>query len=821
MHFAVSCGMNGLLYDIRYALRLLVKNRLFTLAVLLTLGLGIGANSAVFSILNAALLREIPYPEADRLVLVPETLNHQMMPVSYPNYLDWKNQNRVFDRMAAFSDGEYKLSINHIAERIPGEIVTEEYFSLLGITPVLGRTFTAEENRDPGKHPVLLLGYTTWTHHFGSSRAIVGKTVTLNNIAFTVIGILPRGFGGFTGGAEVWLPMAMQDSLDPEMADIHFLQARDIHWHSVIARLSAGASLQQARSQMESIGASIAAVYPQANAGRGVGILPVREMLTGNLRAPLYLLFSAVVFILLIGCLNIANLLLSRATERRTEFALRQALGATRWRLIRQSLVESVFLAALGGLIGLAFSSWATDALLRLLPMNFPDYVTVRLDPAVLLFTAGVSLLTGMVLGLAPVWHKSSSEMNAQLQEGSGRIARGPKRIRSVMIVTEIALALVLMVGAGLMLRSFQRLRSVDTGFNPSNLLTMRFDVPSQKYQGAERVEIARRVLEVAEKMPGVDSAGLNFSDLFIWSGIRRGFTIADRPPLTPEQQDAVYFQDISPNFFRTMQIPLLSGRDFNGRDDASAPLVAIVSESFAKRFWPGKNPIGKRFQYGPPDSGRPWITIVGICGNAKFRNLRQDAGENPLVYVPFSQSEIIKSFSLLVRSKINPLALAPSLKIAIQKIDHDIPVYRVTTVREKIERQTAPDRSYSFLLGCLASLAMALSAIGIYGVISYSVSRRQREIGVRMALGARRRDVVRMVLREGMVLALLGISCGILASLLLTRLISSQLYGVKATDPLTFIVISTILAAVSFLACFLPAGRAAGTDPAITLRYE
>ncbi len=562
-------------------------------------------------------------------------------------------------------------------------------------------------------------------------------------------------------------------------------------------------------------------MYPQANSSRGVGIIPVRKLLTGKLRTPLFLLFSAVLFILLIGCLNIANLLLSRATERQTEFALRQALGATRGRLIRQSLVESLLLAVLGGLIGLALAAWATGTLLRLLPMDFPSYVTVRLDPAVLVFNAAVSVFTGVALGLAPALKRSSGEMNAQLQEGSGRIARGPKRTRSVIIVTEIALALVLMMGAGLMLRSFERLRSVNTGFNPSHLLSVRFDVPEQKYQGEERVKIARKVLEVTEKIPGVDSAGLNFSDLFVWSGIRRGFTLADAPPVTPEQQDAVYFQDISPNFLGTMQIPLLAGRDFNARDDDSAPRVAIVSEAFANRLWPRTNPIGKRFKYGPENSDQPWITVVGICRNAKFRNLRQDPAENPLVYVPFSQSQTIESFSLLVRSKIDPLNLVPSLKNAIQQVDRDIPVYRATTVQQKIDKQTELDRSYSFLLGSLACLALALSAIGIYGVISYSVSKRQREIGLRIALGARRRDVLRMVLGEGMVLTLLGISFGIIASLLLTRLIASQLFDVKATDPLTYIVISVILAVVSFVASLLPANRAADTDPAISLRYE
>ncbi len=649
----------------------------------------------------------------------------------------------------------------------------------------------------------------------------MGSTIKLNEAAFTVIGIMPEGFKGFSGEAEVWAPMMMRDALWPQTARYDFLRNRDIHWHRVIGRLKSSATLQGAQSEMEAIAAGLEQSYPKDNANRGALVVSARERLIGEARPALLVLFAAVAFVLLIACANVASLVLARAATRQREVAIRMALGAGRGRIIRQLLTESAIMAIAGGAAGLLVATWTIDLLVSVLPIELPRFAAVGIDRGVLLFTLAVSILTGLVLGAAPALQGSKPDLNQALKDGSRSAGQGRGgRLRSAIVVAEIALALILMIGAGLMLKSFRQMREVDTGFKPEGLLTMRFDVPAS-YKGEERVRFGERVIERASSLAAVESAAITYTDMFVWNGINRGFTIEGGEPRPPGEADSVYFQDISPNFFATMGMPIITGRDFAASDDRSAPRVAVVSEAFARRYWPGGEAVGNRFKYGPADSKAPWITVVGVAGNIKFKDLRHDPINDPVVYVPLLQSEVVINLNVVARTSVDPASVAADLRAEIQKMDPAIPVYNVATVMERLSDQTAETRSYALLIGSFAALAMFLAIVGIYGVMSYSVTERTREIGVRMALGASSTNVLGLVVGRGMRLAALGVAFGLAGAFALTRLMSSLLFDVTATDPLTFALTSLIFVAVALAASFIPARRATRTDPMAALRCE
>lgn len=817
--------MDSLRQDARYALRLLANKPGFAAIAVLTLALGIGANTAIFSVVNAVLLGSLPYAEPDRLVFVAETTGSRPMPVSYPNFLDWRAHQSALEKLAAYSADDFNLTGLDQADRVSGELVSDDYFELLGVNAILGRTFLEEENKTPGAAPVAMISHGFWQSRFGGDDNVLGRSLKLNDADFTIIGVAPEGFHGFSGIAEVWMPMMMRDALYPATARFGFLSARDIHWHRVLGRLSPGVTLARAQSEMETIGARLANDFPQANEGRGVILIAARERVVGNLRTPLLVLLAAVACVLLIACTNVANLFLARAAARSREMAIRLALGASRGRVIRQLLTETLIVALLGGAAGLLLALWGVEFLVSILPVSLPRFATVSavsIDPRVLAFTSVISIITGVAMGLIPALQASRTGLNEALKE-SGRSTGGPRRnrVRSVLVAAEIALALMLMIGAGLMLRSFGRMLAVDPGFKPDHLVTLRFDAPNKKYQGEQRTTLAQRLVERIEAVPGVESAGATFLDPFVWGGINLEYTIEGRPRIDSAERDTVYYHNISPNYFRTMGIPLTAGRDFTLNDNLRSPQVMIVSASFARRYWPDADPLGMRVKFGPPESTAPWMTVAGVAGDMKFRTLRQDESAEPVIYTPLLQNQVVVSISLIVRTKTEPSGMLATLRREVQAFDADIPIYSIATIEDRLRGQTTETRSYALLLSLFGLVAALLAAIGIYGVMAYSVAQRTHEIGVRVALGAQPRDVQRLVVGQGMLIAMIGAASGLIGAFILTRLMSALLFNISATDPITFVVIALALVAVALVACLIPARRATKVDPMVALRYE
>jgi putative ABC transport system permease protein len=833
--------IRDLLQDTRYGARVLRKSTGLTSVAVLSLALGIGAISTIFSFVNGIMLRPLPYHEPERLVKLDESALKRGMPsmsVSFPNFLDWREQNHSFEDIACYTTGGFAIGASGGSgvvgggpatgaaepEQLSGAFVTQGTFEILGVAPILGRTFTADEDR-PDHDLVVILSYGLWQRRFGADPNILGQTVLLNNRPRVVIGVMPNGFQ-FPEIAEAWGPMA----LTPKEF------TRTDHGLDSIARLKPGVTLEQAQAEMITIASNIEQQNPVTNEGLSVNVIDLRASLVGDYKKALLILLGVVGFVLLIACVNVANLLLARATSRQKEIAIRAALGANRRRIFRQLLTESLLLGVISGALGLVLALWGMDLLLAAIPIDIPFWMKFDLDGRVLGFTAACSVLTGFVFGTAPALEASNPDLNETLKEG-GRSGAGSgrHRLRSLLVVAEIALSLVLLVGAGLMMRSFLSLQQVDAGINPEGVLTMNIGLPGAKYPTPEkRLAFFSQLLDRVRAIPGVQSAGTNSGLPLAGNNWGRTFTVEGFPVLSFGETPIINHCVISPGYFRTMGIPILKGRDFDERDIAPAKVpqltvrgesmpgaatgVAIIDERLAREYWPDHDPIGKRIRFGPPEDNEPWHTIVGVVGEVKHERL--DASTRKSVYLPHAQVPIGGS-RLAIRTDGRPESLIGAVRNQVRELDPDLPVSRIMPMTEVVARSVWQPRLYTALFGVFAAVALILATVGIYGVMSYAVTQRTREIGLRMALGAQRKDVLKLVVGQGILLAAIGVGVGLGAALALTRLMSTLLFSVTATDPITFAAVSVLLAGVAIGACFIPARRAARVDPMIALRYE
>jgi putative ABC transport system permease protein len=813
--------MDTLLHDVRFGARMLRKSPGLTATAIFALALGVGVNTAIFSVVDAVLLRPLPYAEPGRLVSVAGTNARrpgEPLPVSYPNFADWRGQATAFERLAAYDPTDFNLVAGGRPERVKGAVVTSDLFALLGAGPQLGRQFTAEEDV-PGAAPAVILSHGLWQRQFGGDPAAVGRALPVGGRPANIVGVMPSGFAFPPGAepAELWAPMSFNET---------YIAERNMHNLGVVGRLAAGATVEQARAEMEAVAARLAEQYPASNGGWGARVVPLQEHLVGNVRPALLMLLGAVAFVLLIACANVANLLLARASSRRKEMAVRAALGAGRWRVARGLLVESVMLALAAGALGLLLAFWGTDLLVALGPGDLPRIGEVALDERVLLFTLAVSLLTGVGFGLAPAAQASRADLVDALKEGgSNPSARPGGRLRGALVVSEIALALVLLVGAGLLVRSFARLLEVDPGFRPEGVVTMQLQLSDASYaENHQVVSFYDRLLERARGLPGVVEAGLVTTVPLGKGAMALTYDVEGRPPAPPNERTSASFDVASPGYFRAMNIPLVRGRTFTDADREGSPAVVIVSETMARRAWPGEDPLGKRITMGASASGPPPPSreVVGVVGDVKHGGLEAEVKE--AIYAPYGQVPW-PNVTLVARTEADPDATAVAMRAAVRGVSPDQPVYNVRVMEQVVAESVAKPRLYASLLGLFAGLALLLSAMGIYAVMSYTVTQRAHEIGIRMALGARPGDVLRLVVGHGMRLTLVGVAIGLAAAFGLARLLASLsaslLFGVSATDPATFGGIALLLAGVALLACWLPARRAARVDPLVALRTD
>ncbi len=806
--------MNSLLA----AFRSLSKSPGFTLIAVLTLALGIGANTAIFSAVYSLLLRPLPFAESDRLVSVRTMVKRdtwERRSTSLPDFRDYRAQaTGSFDAFVAYWEGgSYNLTGGSEAIRVSADLVSHDYFSLLGAQPVLGRAFTAEEDSVPDKHFVVILSDSLWRSRFAADPAILGRTLQLNGRDHTVVGVMPPGFINLSSATQIWLPIALSGNA---------WTRRNERWHDVLARLKPGATLEQARAELAAIGARLAKENPDTNTNYSADLAPLRDELFGDLRQPLLVLLGAVGFVLLITCANVANLLLVRLSDRRREIAIRASLGASRGALARLFLSESAVLAVLGGGLGLLLSVWLVELLVRLNPVNLPAHSQPALYWPVFIFAAVIALGSALAVGLIPALFAAKTDLNTSLKDSTrGSTGGAGARVRSGLVVVEIALSLALLAGSALLIRSFVNLIGQAPGYRTERSLTLRVTLPSATYKTPESTrEFARQLRERAAILPGVVSAALSMDVPLGNNDSATIFTVEGHPIPAVGSDPRAYWHIVSPEFFATAGIPFLRGETFASQLAPDSEPVAIVSESFARRFWPDGDAVGKRIKRMRADSANPWMRIVGVVADTKYRGLVANPTRDPDYFIPFDQRPI-RSFALLVHTAGPSAAPAADLRALVASLDPQLPVFGVTTIEERVARASAQQRFSASLMGGFAVVALLLAALGLYGVVSYAVSLQTREIGVRMALGAQPADILALVFGGTGRLVLAGLAAGLLLTLGLTRFISSQLYDVPAHDPATYAAVSLLLAAVVFLAAWLPARRAARVDPLVALRTE
>ncbi|MGB2621232.1 MAG: ABC transporter permease [Candidatus Acidiferrum sp.] len=812
--------MVSLWQDIRYGVRVLLKNPGFTAIAVLTLALGIGANTALFSVVNGVLLNPLPFPNPDRLVAVySKTQDFDESSISYPNFLDWQRDNNCFAKLGAFRSEEYNMTGEGEPERLHGHMVSADFFTALGINPLLGRDILPEEDK-PGAAPVALIGDGLWKRKFGMSHDVLGKRITLNGKGYTVIGVMPGQITDLSP-SDVYVPIG-------QWTDPTFLNRGVSMGMNSIGRLKTGVTFEQASAEMSSIAARLAAAYPDTNKGSGIKLVPLKTDVVGSVRGVLLVLLGAVSFVLLIACANVANLLLARSTGRSREFAIRSALGASPGRVMRQLLTESVMLGIAGGGIGLLLAKWGTHAILAALPETLPRTDQIGIDGHVLLFTVGISLLTGVVFGLAPALKTLRPDMHETLKEG-GRGGSGTRhRTQSVFVMVEMAMAVVLLIGAGLMIRSLAALWSIDPGFNPRNVL--EFSISSTFGPGVTADQLRgkyRETLRQIQSVPGVEESAMTGGSLPMSGDSELPFWIEGKPkPATEQEMPFTLFYLVTPQYREAMRIPLERGRGFTDQDNEHAPMVALVDADFARTYFPNEDPIGKRINVALLDFQ---VEIVGVVGHVEHWGLGSNKHETlqAQMYLPLWQipdrfwTLLAHGGEYVARTTGTPMGVVNAIREAAQGVDASSVVYGVRPMEDIVAASIATQRLAMMLLSVFSALALVLSAIGIYGVISYLAGQRTHEIGVRMALGASSRDVLRMVLGEGMRITLIGVGIGMVAAVGLTRLIAKMIYGVGATDPITFGGVAILLTGVALLACYIPARRAMRVDPIVALRYE
>jgi putative ABC transport system permease protein len=807
--------LEDLLQDARYALRSLRKHPAFTVIAIFTLALGIGANTAIFSVINAVLLRPLPYRDADSLVTLTETVDGRSIGVSYPNVVDWRNQNTVFENLAAVRHREsFNLTGNGESERLQGRLVSANFLATLGVKPILGRDFASEDDR-PGVARAVLLSHALWQRRFGGDEKIVGQQLTLNRESFTVVGVMPADFE-YGLEADLTVPIGLS-------AERFSPRGRDPGVET-IARLKQGVSTETANAELNTIATRLEQQYPETNNGHRVRLDSLTEAIVGDIRPTLLTLLGAVGLVLLIACANVANLLLARSARRQKEIAIRTALGAGRSRILRQLFTESVMLAVGAGLIGLLLAVVGTSLLSSYLPEGIPRIREISTDAWVLLFTLGASVLTGLLFGLAPALQTSNPALTDTLKEGERNSSPGHNRTGKFLVVTEVALTLVLLIGAGLLVKSFWRLMRVDPGFNPQNLLAMQISVNAGTDDGSRDAGFLDQLQQRVAQVPGVQSVAIS-NGLPFEGANQPAFVIEGKAPPEPGREPNGILYITSAGYLETLGITLLRGRAFSSRDTPSTTPIVLIDEVFARQYFPDEDPLGKRLRQAGSNSD--YREIVGIVRHVEHSNLEGLSAARGEIYTPFSQIPVerlprfVRRVNLLVRTTVEPLSLASAVRSQIAALDKDQPVFNVRTMEQALARSAAARRFSMILLSVFAALALVLAAVGIYGVISYSVAQRTREVGIRMALGAQTTDVLKLVVRDGLKLVVIGVVVGLVGAFILTRLMSTLLFGVTPTDTITYATVALVLIGVALLACYIPARRATKVDPLVALRFE
>ncbi|MCU1267450.1 MAG: hypothetical protein JWM21_3768 [Acidobacteria bacterium] len=799
--------MDSLIKDIRYGVRSLLKRRSLTALALVTLALGIGANTAMFSVINAVLLRPLPYAEPDRLVWMNESgPDVASRWPSYPNFVDWRERSKSFEAMSTFRGWSVTMTGTDQPLNLNARMVAADYFKVMRVTPLLGRSFTADDDK-PGAGPVTILSQSFWQNQFGGDPSIVGKTIMLDDRAYAVIGVMPRSFV-HQGPPPLWLPVGPQD-----------WKQRDVRIAgNVIARLRPGVTIEQARAEINGIAQQLAREYPVTNAGADrVNVISLQDSITGNVAPALLILFGAVGLVLLIACANVANLLLARAATRRKEFAVRAALGATRVRIIRQMLIESLLLSLAGGLFALLLASWSTALLARVAHETIPRLDGLHLSYQVLGFNLLVSVLSGLLFGLAPAWRFSKAELQETLKDsGATTSEREGKRLRGALVIAEVALSVALLAGAGLLLKSMLRLSTSPVGFEPHNVLTMDLKVSRGRYRGpGELARLLQQILDQVGAQPGVESATLSAELPGFGSGWTNDIFAEGQAPLQQDELNNVDWSIVSADYFKTMKIPIVKGRTFTRDEDQQGKPVLLIDENLARRFWPNQEAVGKHIKYDSP----VWHEVIGVVKEVKIYG--SDAKPLIKIYTPMGRAAQRNAVLSVRSTNADPQNLVAAITREIHALDKDLPVTEIATLDDVLAREVSPKRFSTGLLSIFAGLAMLLAAIGVYGVTSYTVVQRTHEVGIRMAIGAQRRDVLKLFMGEGLKLVVVGIALGLAGAFALTRLLASLLFGVSTTDATTFVLVALALLVVALLACYIPARRATKVDPLVALRYE